>query len=192
VLGGYAVFAATYVPINRWSVGRPSHVLYLPGEEALPFAPSCEYLYGLSYLLPWLLLLGVRELRTCLRCTLAFALILVVAYATYLAFPVYLERPALVPSSLAERLLALEYRDPSYNHFPSLHVALTWLVYLACRERLGSLWLLPLAVAVSASTLFVKQHYVIDVLYGVALALAAWRAAGRLTTAWLTARKARP
>ena len=138
VLAGYVVFAATYVPLNRWSVGRHAHVLYLPGEDQLPFLPAFEYLYGLTYALPWLLLLGVRELRECVRCTAAFLLILAVAYGTYAAFPVYLERPAFVPRTLAERLLALEYLDPSYNHFPSLHVALTWLVYLACRARLGS------------------------------------------------------
>ncbi len=191
VLAGYVVFAATYVPINRWSVGRPAHVLYLPGEDALPFLPAFEYAYGLTYVLPLLLLVGIRTLAECVRCTLAFLLVLAVAYGTYAVFPVYLARPALVPSTLAEHLLALEYRDPSYNHFPSLHVAITWLVYLACRERLGSRWLLPLSLAVSVSTLFVKQHYAVDVIYGALLAVLAWALAGRLAGAWVRAREAR-
>ena len=191
LLAGYVVFAATYVPINRWSVGRPAHVLYLPGEAGVPFLPAFEYLYGLTYLMPLLLLVGIRTLADCVRCTAAFLVILAVAYGTYAVFPVYLERPVLVPSTLAERLLALEYLDPSYNHFPSLHVALTWLVYLACRDRLGSRWLLPSSLAISVSTLFVKQHYAVDVIYGAALAILAWALAGRLAAGWFSPREGR-
>ena len=40
----YVLFTATYLPINLFSVGRPSHTLFLPGEERLPFLPIFEYL----------------------------------------------------------------------------------------------------------------------------------------------------
>ncbi|HET7291282.1 MAG TPA: phosphatase PAP2 family protein [Vicinamibacteria bacterium] len=179
LVAGYLAFAATYVPINRWSVGRPAHVLYLPGEEGIPFLPEFEYLYALTYVMPLLLLAGVRQRHEYRRVATAFGIVLAVAYSTYGLFPVYLERPALAPTTFAEKLLALEYLDPSYNHFPSLHVAITWLVYLACRERfLGAGLLLALTLAISASTLFVKQHYLADVVYGAALALGAWWASG--------------
>lgn len=187
VLLGYALFCATYLPINHWSVDRPASVLFLPGEERLPFVPAAEYLYVWTYVLPLALprlLPGPREFA---RLTLAFWLTLAVAYGTYLAFPVYFERPALEVDSLATWLLALEYLDPSYNHFPSLHVALSWLVFLACRPRLpwprlGAVFVL----GVSLSTLFVKQHYLVDVLYGFALALLAWWLAGRAAGCELT------
>lgn len=179
LVAGYLAFAATYVPINHWSIGRRAHSLYLPGEDQLPFVPAFEYLYALTYVMPWLLLVGVRHRQEYRRVSTAFLIILTVAYATYALFPVFLERPVFTARSLAERLLALEYMDPSYNHFPSLHVAITWLVYLACRERLVQAGLfLALTLAISASTLFVKQHYVADVVSGAALALGAWWAAG--------------
>jgi membrane-associated phospholipid phosphatase len=180
VLAGFLLFAATYVPINHWSVGRPARVLYLPGEDRLPFIPEFEYLYVLSYFFPWLLVPGVRDARTFVRCALAFLTTLLAAYGTYLVFPVYLERPTFVPDSIATWLLALEYRDPSYNHFPSLHVALTWLCYFGCRSRFKGRWLPLLVISISLSTLFVKQHYVVDVVYGAGLAAWAWRGAGRL------------
>jgi membrane-associated phospholipid phosphatase len=103
-----------------------------------------------------------------------------VACATYLLFPVYLERPVLEVGSLATYLLSLEYHDPSYNHFPSLHVAISWLVYLACRDavRLRGVFLV-LVIGISISTVFVKQHYAVDVLAGTLLAWGAWTAAGR-------------
>jgi membrane-associated phospholipid phosphatase len=174
----YGMFTATYVSINVFSVGRDAHTLFLPGEERLPFLPIFEYLYVLTYLIAVLLVVTVRDYDTFRRLLRATGLTLLVAYVTYFLFPVYFERPRLEVTSLHTWLLSLEYMDKPYNHFPSLHVALSWLAVHASqvsgRSRVG-LWLL--AVGVSVSTLFVKQHYIADVVYGFALAWAAWKAA---------------
>ncbi len=61
--GSYVLFAATYLPINLFSVGRDAHTLFLPGEERLPFLPIFEYLYVLTYFLPGLLIVTVRVPR---------------------------------------------------------------------------------------------------------------------------------
>ncbi len=180
VLCGYVVFACTYLPINVFSIGRAAHRLWLPGEARIPLVPEFEYLYSLTYVLPLALVVWLPDVRRFRRAGLAFALTLGVAYATYLLFPVYLERPPLVVHSPATFLLALEYHDPSYNHFPSLHVAISWLVYFACREAVRRrVVYLVLVIGISISTVFVKQHYVVDVLAGAALAWGAWVAAGR-------------
>jgi len=177
---GYVLFAVTYLPINLFSVGRAAHQLWLPGEARIPLVPEFEYLYVLTYLLPLGLVAWLPDARRFRRTGLAFALTLGVAYTTYLLFPVYLERPVLEVGSVATYLLSLEYHDPSYNHFPSLHVAISWLVYLACRDtvRLRGV-ILVLVIGVSISTVFVKQHYAADVLAGALLAWGAWAAAGR-------------
>ncbi len=179
---GYLVFAATWIPINRFSIGRHAHELWLPGERAIPFVPAFEYLYVLPYLLPLLIVWAEPSSAVMARAVRAFAISLAAAYATYLLFPVYLQRPALEVRSPATWLLALEYRDPSYNHFPSLHVALGWLVYLTVRERLLRRWPLALLMGgVCVATLLVKQHYVVDVVAGSILAVLTWRVAGALT-----------
>jgi membrane-associated phospholipid phosphatase len=174
----YVLFAATYLPINEFSVGRDAYILYLPGEARLPFLPIFEYLYVLTYFIGPFFLLTIRDVATLLRLSRATGLTLVTAYITYLLFPVYLERPQLEVTSLHTWLLSINYLDKSYNHFPSLHVALTWLAVLAAqvsdRARVG---LSVIAVAISLSTLFVKQHYIVDVIYGGVLAWAAWRLA---------------
>jgi membrane-associated phospholipid phosphatase len=55
-------------------------------------------------------------------------------------------------------------------------VALSWLAVFAAqvpgRSRIA---LAVLTVGISVSTLFVKQHYIADVVYGFTLALLAWR-----------------
>ena len=55
-------------------------------------------------------------------------------------------------------------------------MALSWLAVFASPVSRRSRWALcVLAAAVSVSTVFVKQHYIVDVLAGFALAWVAWR-----------------
>jgi membrane-associated phospholipid phosphatase len=176
----YVFFVCTYLPINLYSVGRPAHTLFLPGERALPFIPEFEFIYVLGYAIPVVAALAMPDSRRFAQLVTGFVLTLAVAYTTYLLFPVYLERPDLVPDSLATRMLSLEYEDPSYNHFPSLHVAISVLSYLSCRRGLRRRWpLLVLVLGVSVSTVFIKQHYIADLVYGAAVAVVAWTIAGR-------------
>ncbi|HLA64183.1 MAG TPA: phosphatase PAP2 family protein [Rhodothermales bacterium] len=179
VLAGiYALFWATYISINVFSVGRPAHTLFLPGEERLPFLPVFEYLYVLTCFVPGVLIVSVRTYAQFVRLVLAFAIALLVAYTTYLVFPVYMERPALEVTSLHTWLLSLHYLDKPYNHFPSMHVTLSWLVvHSAQGSRRFRLALALTAVGISISTLFVKQHYLVDVVYGYTLAWGAWKLA---------------
>lgn len=177
----YGVFTVTYLSINIFSIGRPARTLFLPGEARLPFIPEFEFLYVVGYFLPVVAVFALPGPAALRRLLVAFGLTLAVAYVTYLACPVWFERPAFEPDSLATWLLWLEYRDPSYNHFPSLHVATSWLVYLACRDgvrRPG--WLLGVVIGIAVSTLFVKQHYFVDAGYGIGLASGAWWLAPRL------------
>ena len=181
LLGAYVVFTVSYLSINVFSLGRPAHTLFLPGEQHIPFIPAFEYLYILGYALPVLAVFQLPDRRRLRRLVWAFAMSLVAAYATYLVFPVWFERPALTVDSFATWLISIEYLDPSYNHFPSLHVATATLLWLALRDRHACRWWLgALVVGIALSTLFIKQHYVLDVAYGAALAGAAWWAAVRL------------
>lgn len=176
----YIVFTATYLPINFLSFGRDAHTLFLPGEDRLPFLPIFEYLYVLSYFVGVLLYFTVRDYTTLIRLLWAIALALFVAYTTYLLFPVYFERPYLEVTSLHTWLLSITYMDGPYNHFPSLHVTLSWLAVHASQvSRRSRLWLAVLATGIGIATIFVKQHYIVDVLYGYALAWVAWRLADK-------------
>lgn len=174
--GVYVLFAAIYLSINAFSVGREAHTLFLPGEERIPFLPIFEYLYVLTYFVPVVIVMTIRDYAAFRRLMAAFALTMLVACATYLVFPVYFERPHLEVSSLHTWLLSLSYLDKPYNHFPSLHVALSWLAVFASQvSRPARTALAVVAAGISVSTIFVKQHYIVDVVYGFALAWVAWR-----------------
>jgi len=82
-------------------------------------------------------------------------------------------------------MLQLMYSvDARWNAFPSLHVANPWLVsLLALRERRVapvSVTLLAVALAISVSTLLIRQHYLLDVLGGFALAVLVFSVFDRL------------
>jgi hypothetical protein len=62
--------------------------------------------------------------------------------------------------------------DPPYNCFPSIHVAHSFVSALACfRVHRGvGIAALLCASLVALSALFIKQHYVLDVIAGILLA----------------------
>ena len=174
----YVAFSATYIAMNLLSVGRRAYMPYLPGEARIPFLPVFEYLYVLTFFVPVLLIATVRTYERFRRLMCALGIALTVAYSTYLLFPVYFERPPLTVSSLHTWLLSLQYLDKPYNDFPSLHVTLSWLAVRASQVSRGSRIALALvATGISISTVFVKQHYVVDVVLGYALAWGAWKLA---------------
>jgi membrane-associated phospholipid phosphatase len=62
--------------------------------------------------------------------------------------------------------------DPGYNIFPSLHVANAFLVafiFFKLRNRIEGTALTIVAVLISISALYVKQHYVVDIVSGLVL-----------------------
>jgi membrane-associated phospholipid phosphatase len=93
-------------------------------------------------------------------------------------YPTAAPRPAKVIGSgfAVWGLRALYSSDPPYNCFPSLHVAHSFVSALACyrvHRQLGIVATLC-ATLVAASTMFTKQHYVVDVIAGTFLAMAAY------------------
>jgi membrane-associated phospholipid phosphatase len=176
----YAVHLTCYQLIAAVNAHRVAHRLPLPGEARIPFVPELGLVYALGYAFPLVALFTLREAARLVRLLVAVGLTMVVAYACFLAFPVEVPRPPLEVHALGSFLLSLQYRwDTPTNAFPSLHVAYCWLIWLASSDRLP--WRVPLfavVVAIAVSTLFVKQHYAVDVVAGLALAQAAWAAAG--------------
>lgn len=104
-------------------------------------------------------------------------------YIVYLAYPVALPRPQL-GDSLAEMVLSIEHStgfQPGANKLPSLHVSFAWFVCFACRgqklNKFGESVVFLIAVMITVSTLFLKQHVVLDAATGVLLAVLTWKLA---------------
>lgn len=167
-----------YIFIPELLAGRTLHAPQLPLDRAIPLVPAWALVYGATYLflilLPILLVRDQQLLRAAARTYLAAWLI---AYACFVAFPTVAPRPSAVGSAgfWSACLGFLYAADTRFNCFPSLHVAHSFISALVCRRvhrGVGRVCLLAAAM-VGISTLFTKQHYVLDVVSGVALAIAA-------------------
>lgn len=158
------------------------HVLRTPLDAALPLVP----LFAIPYLLylPWLLLTLLLFAATSWERfkVLALALILasLAADLCFLLFQTYVQRPGVTGDDLGAQLTRYVYaHDHPYNAFPSLHTAgaaLCAIAYVRWRRGYGVV-ALPLAFAIIAATVLIRQHYLADVAGGLVLAsLAYWTA----------------
>jgi len=104
--------------------------------------------------------------------------ILLSAAMFFYIFPTYVQRPILTGTGWAAQLLQMVYRnDGAYNAFPSGHVYQTSLFCLFYNRLYPNhpwVWI-GIVVIVVLSTLFTRQHYLIDPFGGVAIAWLGYR-----------------
>lgn len=164
----------------------------LPFEHDLPFVPWSAVVY-LS--MDALLLLSAFVFKES-RQLAAFAALLIVEMLV--AAPVFILLPVAdvfaprAVSGLAGVFFQLaDTMNLERNYLPSLHVAFS----VTAAKAYGGRWWWLWAVAIAASTVLMKEHYVVDVLAGAALALLVHRQlfarlvqfdlAEAITTEWL-------
>jgi len=182
----YSIWLALYLGVNALTAGRSALQPLLPYEHLVPLVAAAYPFYAVVYLEAFLPLFLSRTRRAYVRTQIACALASLIAFAVYMAFPMPYPRPTLPPDAHGfwGSLLAFEWSfDQPRNTFPSLHVAFGWLMYLGLRDE-ARRWrplLLFLAIAISISTVLVKQHFIADVGSGALLAWVGWRLAGRWT-----------
>lgn len=161
------------------SVGnRAVHVPAIFVDHLVPVEPGWMYVYGSIYVFVLLPLLVVRQEELFCRAIKAYLLVLVAAYTGFIAYPAAAPRPSIVPAAgFASWCLRLTYSiDSLYNCFPSLHVAHSFVSALTCyRVNRGvGIAATGWAALIGISTLFVKQHYAVDVLAGALVAALAY------------------
>ena len=172
-----AISAWVFLGIDAYNARNAGRVTPLALETELdrmiPLVPSFVFAYLLYY--PWLLLplTVLRRAHDFLPVAEAFVWMQLVAWATFLALPSYVPRSGVASVGLSSELLRALYAvDPGWNAFPSLHVGHSVLVAIVFFRHRRELF--PFVAAgtclIAASTLLIKQHYVLDVLGGAVLA----------------------
>lgn len=151
--------------------------LVLPGEEKIPFIPSLLLVYGSLYIVPTFLVFWIEKPGQLYKAVKAFFVMTLIHFAIFLIFPVkYTLRPQLPLESgeIMMDLLAMLYvADDPTNNFPSLHVSFAFLTYFLVQRYRPSAAraVLILSIAVSVSTILIKQHYVLDVVAAIGLTI---------------------
>jgi len=102
----------------------------------------------------------------------------------FILIPSTLVRPALEGQGLSVRLLGLIYRnDAPTNLFPSIHCLESWFCFRCISDErsvplLFKLMALVFAVLICLSTVFTKQHVLMDIPAGIFVAELFWRLNG--------------
>ncbi len=173
-VGLLVYFAGGYALVG-WFNEHFAHPLHAATalDRALPLIPAFVVFYLLGDVFVFGVLFVVRDRRTFDVAAIAMAMMLTVAFLTFLLFPIEMHKQIALGNDLFSRLTRFQQvTDTGFNTFPSLHVALNTFAYLVMvRERPRWRWrLLPVLVLIILSTLFVKQHLVVDVIGGLVLA----------------------
>lgn len=156
----------------------------------IPFVPMSIFAYYLYYVWVLWMVPVVRERDRFYHAIAAFTVLQVAALITFVQFPSFMVRPNPVGEGLAIRLVQLMYKaDQGFNLLPSLHVGhavLVTLFYYTYKRELFPL-ILAGTVLIAVSTVLVKQHYVIDIPFGLLYAAAAFYATAPVGQ-WFAAR----
>ena len=168
-----------YVFIPRLMPGQTLHMPELALDRVVPLQPAWALVYGALYLFLIILpVLVVRQEEHIRRTVSAYLMVWITAYVCFMVYPTVAPRPTTV---IGEgfgvwSLRFLYSADPPYNCFPSLHVAHSFVSALTCYRVHRELGIAAALCAslVAISTLYSKQHYIVDVLAGIFLASVAY------------------
>lgn len=180
IIGGYQF----YFFVQRNHISKPREFdTWL--DDRVPFWPAWVWIYSGLYYPIILLLVFVQDSFQSFNYT-AFSYLVLLA----MQFTVFFFLPVRIPDrwrvydangSWSLRMLAFVHRfDKMVNSIPSMHVSVATLTAIHMHAELAAtlgvlvpaVWLFPALIALSA--LFTKQHYVYDILPGVAFGWFAW------------------
>jgi membrane-associated phospholipid phosphatase len=162
-------------------------VLHLrtPLDDAIPVVPVFVIPYNSINLFVYATLILFLLFRT--RIFQAACLTMIAAWVVSYGFYIFLQsemiRPVLTGADKFTAMIREVYAgDNPYNCFPSLHTSISTILaiyWFRVNRRLGILGAIWTALIV-ASTVLIKQHYLADLVAGLALAFASARAVGKI------------
>ncbi len=168
----FLAVSALYLPLNRrqsryyWKTRFDAHIPLIP-IFVLPYA----------FFFPFIAIVVVALWNT--QYETAFLAALIIAKAAAMLFwylvPNGVARPQIDPETWLHKILLLLYRhDKDTNAFPSSHVFISFLCayFLALAHPAYAVYSWVTGSLIALSTVFTKQHYVIDILGGVGMGIA--------------------
>ncbi len=171
-----------YFPLNR---GRAKYYFMSALDRQIPFVP--EFIFPYFGLFPFVGVALIRMFETPYAEALYVALIfgLLAGSLTRYFIKGGIRQPEIRRNDVSSRLVHWLYRHDDRAHtFPSTHVLMALTVAYFCALAFPAyaplIWTVGTLVALS--TLFVKQHYLADVIGGAAYAVAAIYVSGLILT----------
>jgi membrane-associated phospholipid phosphatase len=174
-----ALFVAGYFGVGLHTSPKSAHDLSTALDARIPFIASSVFVYLAAFPAAFLPLFVVRCPRLFRRTIAAYAAAIVVSVVTFAVYPVTslglrVPRSSLDAAGFSTWAVSVLYRlDPPSNLFPSLHLSIALLAGLAtfsASRVYGAVALAGLA-PIGIAILTVKQHFVLDGVAGIVLAV---------------------
>ena len=176
----YVAWVVIFILEGFYAVKLPTSDPTLWIDLQIPVVAEFVWVYVSCYVFPFILLVITSDWHRFNTALWAILLCTLIAFLGHVAFPVAFVRPVL-GSSPSEQFLRFIYDNdfkPGAQNFPSLHVAIAWIVAFASRgqglRKSAERGILLYAVLIILSTVLIKQHLVIDLLGGTVLAFIVW------------------
>ncbi len=177
-----------YLPLNKHLTGGVAPKIWL--DDYVPFWGVWVIPYVLAT--PWWYLAGFwaawkMDERLFRGFIVSILLVVIVGTSTFYFYPTYMIRPPIHSQSFFAQWVAQIYMDDKpQNALPSAHVYLTTVISLYWARWFYRLRGMCYAVIliVAASTLFIQQHFILDVIAGFALGLIGYSLGCWVIRAW--------
>jgi membrane-associated phospholipid phosphatase len=149
-------------------------------DAAIPVVPVfvIPYVSLQPYIYATLILFLLFKTKYFQSACLSMITVWFISYGFYYFLQSEVIRPVLTGTDTFSKMVMNVYaRDNPFNDFPSLHTSLSTILaihWVRVNKRLGialSIW----TALIVASTPLIKQHYIVDVIFGLALAFGAAR-----------------
>jgi hypothetical protein len=163
-------------------------LLVTPLDHLIPFSVFFIIPYTAIWILPIYMLVRLKRQdnfseTNMRRITLAFLALIIACYTLWIAFPVKmslrLDHGTLADYGMLGKLTLITYQNATaWNACPSFHVAVPWLICRILKQYTGKLpaavgWL---TVAIFMATVGIRIHYLFDIVGGVMISEAVYRA----------------
>ena len=187
----FLVNSAVYWGAPRLTDTSEYHNLSLALDTKIPLIPAFILVYFGCYIF-WVinyLLVSLREEEIKYRFFTADLYARIICFLFFVFYPTTNVRPELVGNGIFVQGMHFLYQiDEPVNLFPSIHCMASWFCCIGIRgDKKVPVWYkivsVMIAVLVFISTLVTKQHVIVDVIGGVAVAELTWFVSCR-TNGW--------
>lgn len=170
-------FATILVSASYYLFNHPTnnlHILSTNLDNQIPFISTFVIPYIIFIPLFWLIFVYAFLTNDKNFKTLAITIIIIhlISYLIYALYQTYIPRPYIIENGLTFDLVRWIYsHDAPYNDFPSLHSTLATILAMFYLKNKWNWVIIFFAIIVILSTLFIKQHFIVDALGGIFLGM---------------------
>jgi membrane-associated phospholipid phosphatase len=176
----YVVWVIVFVAEGFLAVTLPTRDLTSWIDRQIPVVPQFVWFYILCYVFPFVPVAVTKNWHRFNIALISVGLCTLIAFIGHVGIPVAFPRPQL-GTGISDRVLRCIYENdfrPGAQNLPSLHVAIAWIIYFACRRqglhRILEQAMMLTACLISMSTVLIKQHLVVDFVGGIFLGFTVW------------------